>query len=117
MTPEIRQRRLKYKGGSQLSKIFKNRDVLIERPEGMKFEDFHELRKIQTKILKELIKGPNNKTLERLIRPKELTLHQQNQILEAKIKREYELGIRWDETPESLSWFALFIQWLRNRFI
>lgn len=116
MQPDIRRRRLKYKGTSQLSQIFKNRSLIVERPEGMAFEDYKEMRKIQSKILKELIKGPNNKTLERAVRPKELTLHQQNEILEARIKREYDLGIRVDEEIADQNIFLRFIQWLRNKF-
>lgn len=116
MQPDIRRRRLKYKGSSQLSQIFKNRSLLLERPEGMTLEDYQEMRKVQTKILKELIKSPSNKTLERVMRPKELTIHQQNEILEAKIRREYELGIREDEEVGDQNIFMIFIQWLRSKF-
>lgn len=117
MQPDIRRRRLKYKGTSQLSQIFKDRELLVERPEGMDFEDYRKTRKIQSKILKMLIKEPNNVTLERLVRPKPLSLSQQTVIIEAREKREYDLGIRTLEKPVlKINWLTKLIIWLRNRF-
>lgn len=47
--------------------LFKDRTILNERPEGMTYEEYRELRKHQTKVLKMLHKRPSNKKISQFV--------------------------------------------------
>jgi hypothetical protein len=54
---------------TQTQEIFKDKQILNERPPEMGFQEYHLLRKIQTQILKNIFRKAPNKRLSGYISP------------------------------------------------
>lgn len=47
--------------------LFKDKDILTKRPEGMEIEEYKILRRIQTEVMKQLIKRPPSRRISSLM--------------------------------------------------
>ena len=53
----------KYKEPSLAARIFDGKTLLLERPSGMVFEEYKAMRRVQSKLLRELFKKPNDRRI------------------------------------------------------
>jgi hypothetical protein len=63
MREDIKKRREKYNEPSLAARIFDGKTLLLERPSGMIFATYCNMRRVQSKLLRELFKKPNDRRI------------------------------------------------------
>lgn len=76
MRPDIAKRRVKYEVKTQSQRVFKNAQLINERPESMSFEEYKAARKLQTKAIRMLFPRQFNVDIYRQMAPKQKSKHQ-----------------------------------------
>ncbi len=105
-------------------RVFKNSPILNGRPEGMSYEEYKALRKLQTRAIQYLFPGPVNEVIARNMRPKQKSLHLQKMVHNARgikygylkdIEKEVEENRKLVESKQD-GWFSNYLNKIRDIF-
>lgn len=62
---------------TQAQQVFKNTQLILERPTGMSFQEYRAVRKMQTEAIRMLFPRQFNANIYRQMAPKQKSAHQQ----------------------------------------